>query len=475
MGLYISRKHIKFLQGKSNLFSLFKIARMRCWARKVVGALKDAITVGFALMSYVGLVNTTPAINTRLADIDVAFVKVARHNGKPPKEKHVLILVAATQEKGLRPYIKQVVEDRLSRTKNWMVAVKTLALIHRLIRDDLPCNFAQQDQENQSSSDATPLVEVSQSFEDRSTPLALQFSLWVRKYASFLAQRLQCNCKIYYLTLAEYQNFEIAKLLEDLLSLHLLLGRLLDCTPQEGPVAVNCLIHYTLDLFMKDCPKICTAINHCLHKLLDYSFSDFSSDQALRLLYFYEQIFQQYDQLSDFYSACTRVGLTDGHGDYLSQKRFLSEMRDRIQKHRQHCTGLVEEHITKKETAPKETLQDAVEEERPLITWRDSDYDGANYGSKNTDQEASYESNLAVKAWEREFERRIKDSFTNYHAEIGWDRALGVDSSSTTSYHAEKKWERALDMSTVDSSSTTNYGTQIELSLQNGHRTNLLS
>lgn len=380
---------------------------MLFWSRKAMGALKDAASVGFAMMSYVGHTTST---NTRLADIDVAIVKATRHNDIPPKEKRLLILLAATGEHRLRRYIKYTVEQRLKRTKNWMVAVKTLSLIHGLMMAVLPCIFAEEKQELQHSSDTTLLGRVSKSFEDCSSSVALEFSLWARKYSSYLVQRLHC-CSNYEI-LDENQNFEIAQLLEDLRSLHLLLGCLLNCTPpQEGPVAMNSLIHYALDLLVKECPKICAAMNECIRKLLDYSFVDFTSDKALFFVYICEQILQQYDKLSDFYDACTRVGVTEGHGDYPSHKRFLSEMEDRIQKYRHHhIIHLEEEHIAKKETAlKKETPQDAVEEERLLITWCDSHDDEINFGSKSTEQEANYESNHAVKEWERAWDMSIKD------------------------------------------------------------------
>jgi hypothetical protein len=93
---------------------------MESWSRRTVGALKDAGNIGYA------------KFRSKISDIDIAVLKSTRHNNIPPNENHVLIALAATDSSELLPYLRHVVEMRLNRTKNWMVTLKTLALIHRL-------------------------------------------------------------------------------------------------------------------------------------------------------------------------------------------------------------------------------------------------------------------------------------------------------------------------------------------------------
>jgi len=392
---------------------------MDSWSRKAVGALKDVASVGFANM------------NGRITDIDVAVVKATRHNEIPPSEKHVLIAVTATNDRSLRRYLRRTIEERLRRTKNWMVAVKTLTLIHRLIRDALP-TFA--DEEMRHSSDTTPLMAVSHTFEDSSSPLALEFSFWVRSYSFYLSQSLRCKRIVNHGIFVENQSktpkiFETVQLLEDLRSLQQLLDCLLDCTPpREGPVAFNPLIHYALDLIVKECPEIYATINVRICKLLSLFF-EMPSGKAVAFVDIYKRILQQYDKLSDFYDACSRMGITDLHGNYPSHKRFLVEMDDHIKKHRLRLSEMEDVRrsfnsiCSQETTSKKETLQVAGEKQRPRITWWDSyqgvvqPKDAVTYRSNIPEQEAtSYESNHE---WEKALELSMMGSSSTSHSQSG--------------------------------------------------------
>lgn len=97
----------------------------------------------------------------------------------------------------------------------------------------------------------------------------------------------------------------------------------------------------------------------------------------------------------------------------------------------------------------------------------------------------------AEKECERSLDMTIMDSSStiNYHLVDEWKRSVDMgimDSSSAVNCHIVKEWERSLDLSIMDSSSTTNNqcwvgmvrsespydGTQIELALMQGQRTN---
>jgi hypothetical protein len=295
---------------------------MESRTKNVVGSFKDLASIGIA------------KLNSKNPEIDTAVVKATLHNDIPPKEKHARVAVAATKTSaGVRGDLKHLVERRLVRTKRWIVALKTLALIHRLIRDGFP--FFTQD-ELQNPSHITLLAEISQRFGDRSSPLALECSLWIRKYSCYLAQRLHCNRILDY-DIVSHENrnnrtkdFEIGGLCKYLPSLQLLLDCLLDCTPRQGCGATNPLIQYALDLILKECPNIYAAINFCIRKLAD-SFSGVPKDKAPGFVEIYKRNLQQYERLSKFYDACSRVVLTNGHGDFSSLDKppvsFYGEMK----------------------------------------------------------------------------------------------------------------------------------------------------
>jgi len=352
---------------------------MESWRRTKIGALKDAARIGFAHMT-----GDFPYIN-------IAVLKATRHDEIPGKEKYILTaLAAAAKDIRFQRYLRHCLEERIERTKNWMVTLKTLALVHRLMTDALPIFTEEQ---LQNSSYATLLLDLSVRFNDRSSPSALDSSLWIRKYSCYLAQRLHCNRILNNeIVLEKQKDLDIEKLLEDLRSLQLLLDCLLDCTPQKCPVAVNFLIQYALDLLQKECSNIYPAINVCVSKQLD-SLVGMPRHTAQRFGNIYKEIMQQSEKLSDFFHTCeviVRHGRT-GDGREVGVANIIDE-----KVHERDEWG--EETTLKK----PEALQDA-------------GYVSTGTADENADDDMQSPfmiSNTADR-WERVLDRRLVASFTN--------------------------------------------------------------
>ncbi|KAL7110775.1 hypothetical protein ACP275_05G047600 [Erythranthe tilingii] len=153
------------------------MATLQTW-RKAYGALKDQTKVGLA------------HVNSDFKDVDVAIVKTTNHVECPPKERHIRKILVATSL--IRPradvqYCIHALARRLAKTHNWTVALKTLVVIHRTLREGDPTfreelvNFQQRGRFLQMSN-----------FKDDSSPIAWDCSAWVRTYALFLEERLEC-------------------------------------------------------------------------------------------------------------------------------------------------------------------------------------------------------------------------------------------------------------------------------------------
>ncbi|XP_022889135.1 putative clathrin assembly protein At4g25940 [Olea europaea var. sylvestris] len=87
--------------------------------RKAVGALKDSTMVGMA------------KVNGEFKGLDVAILKATNHIEILPKEKHVRKIFDAVS--ALRPradvgYCIHALARRLSKTRTWAVAIKTLII-----------------------------------------------------------------------------------------------------------------------------------------------------------------------------------------------------------------------------------------------------------------------------------------------------------------------------------------------------------
>lgn len=146
--------------------------------RKAIGAVKDQTSIGLAKVSS----NIAP-------DLDVAIVKATSHDDEPADEKYIREILSLTSySRGYVGPCVATVSRRLGKTHDWIVALKALMLVHRLLAEGDP---AFHHEILYATRRGTRLLNMSD-FRDEAHSSSWDHSAFVRTYALYLDQRLEC-------------------------------------------------------------------------------------------------------------------------------------------------------------------------------------------------------------------------------------------------------------------------------------------
>lgn len=146
--------------------------------RKAIGAVKDQTSIGIAKVAS----NTAP-------DLEVAIVKAMTHDDDPTDEKYIReILNLTSYSRGYVNACVNAISKRLGKTRDWIVALKALMLLHRLMSQGDPVF---QQEILYATRRGTRLLNLSD-FRDEAHSNSWDHSAFVRTYALYLDQKLEC-------------------------------------------------------------------------------------------------------------------------------------------------------------------------------------------------------------------------------------------------------------------------------------------
>ncbi|XP_019150627.1 PREDICTED: putative clathrin assembly protein At5g35200 isoform X2 [Ipomoea nil] len=281
--------------------------------RKTLGALKDTTTVSLA------------KINSDYKELDIAIVRATNHVERPAKEKHIRAIfadISATRPRADVAYCIHALARRLSKTHNWAVALKTLIVIHRALREVDPTFHEELINYGRSRN---RILNMSH-FKDDSSPNAWDYSAWVRTYALYLEERLECFRVLKYdveTDRSRTKDLDTPDLLEQLPALQQLLYRVIGCQ-----VALESI-------------KVYNAISDGTVNLVD-KFFEMQRNDALRALDIYRRAGQQAERLSEFYEICKNLDVGRGERFIKIEQppaSFLQTMEDYVKEAPRYSTA----------------------------------------------------------------------------------------------------------------------------------------
>ncbi|KAL8505300.1 hypothetical protein ACS0TY_016513 [Phlomoides rotata] len=366
--------------------------------RKAYGALKDSTKVGLA------------KVNSEFKDLDIAIVKATNHAECPPKERHVRKIFAAVSISCPRAdvgYCIHALTKRLHKTSSWIVAIKSLIVFHRILRES-DASFREE------------LMQISRrghiflisNFKDDSSPLAWDCSAWVRTYALYLEERLDCFRNLKYDIESDRalkksvsgQNKELSKiqllngkeLLEHLPALQQLLYRLVCCQP-EGAARHTFLVQYALAMVVKESFKVYCAINDGIINLVDTYF-EMPKHEAVRALNIYKKAGRQADHLADFYDFCRTLDLARTFQFPVLRQpppSFLATMEEYIKEAPQAALSPPQQ-LEYPETKEEEEEEETVEEEEETVEEEEEEVEQIKEEEKIVEEETKQENDLSL-------------------------------------------------------------------------------
>ncbi|OAY47150.1 probable clathrin assembly protein At4g32285 [Manihot esculenta] len=145
--------------------------------RKAIGAVKDQTSISIAKVAG----NIAP-------DLEVLVVKATSHDEDPADEKYIREIINLTSySRGYVGACVATVSRRLSKTHDWIVAIKALMLLHRLLVDGHP-SF--EEEIVYASRRGMRILNMS-GFRDEAHSHSWDHAAFVRFYAMYLDEKLE--------------------------------------------------------------------------------------------------------------------------------------------------------------------------------------------------------------------------------------------------------------------------------------------
>ncbi|CAM0958399.1 unnamed protein product [Alopecurus aequalis] len=291
--------------------------------RKALGAVKDQTTIGIAKVS-----------SAAAPDLDVAIVRATGHDDAPADDRHareVLRLTSGASRVHVAACVATV-SRRLAKTRDYVVAAKCLALLHRLLADGDP-HFRHEIA--RPSIRRGPVLASLAEFRDEAHSASWDHSAFVRAYALYLDHRVRFLLALLPsprtvrfaddhaspppdMTVSAH-HMDAEALLARGAQLRQLIDRFLACRP-TGAARRSRVVLVTLCPVVAESARLYDDLAEVLAVLLD-RFFDMGYAECVKAFEAYVSAARLVDDLLAFYSWCDDAGVVRS-SDFPEVKRI---------------------------------------------------------------------------------------------------------------------------------------------------------
>ncbi|OVA20021.1 AP180 N-terminal homology (ANTH) domain [Macleaya cordata] len=302
--------------------------------RKVIGAVKDQTSISIAKVS-----------SNNSSNLDVAVLKATTHDEVPLDERYVNeVLLLTSSNKIMAAACAQAIAKRIGRTRNWIVALKTLMLVLRIFQDGDPY-FPRE--VLHAMKRGAKILNLS-SFRDDKNPSPWDYTAFIRTYALYLDERLNCfllgklqrravvrerESQRYNRTSTRKFNEHVrdmkpAMLLDKISYWQRLLDRALATRP-TGVAKTNRLVQISLYAVVRESFDLYRDISDGLALLLD-SFFHLQYQSCVDAYQTCIKASKQFQELCGFYTLCKSIGV-GRISEYPSVQKISDELLETLQ------------------------------------------------------------------------------------------------------------------------------------------------
>lgn len=296
--------------------------------KKAIGAVKDQTSISLAKVS-----------KSKPSNIEVIILKATRHDEVPVDDRYINVLLQLiSSNKVVAVACAQVIAKRIGKTRNWIVALKSLMLILRIFQNGnpfFPVEIAQAMKRGHKILNLT-------NFRDDSKSSPWDFSAFVRTFAFYLDERLDCllSGKLQ----RRYKNGEKENqgartdhkpitdmkptlLLDRISSWQRLLDRAIGTRP-TGAAKSNKLVQISLYAVVQESFHLYRDISDALSFLLD-SFFHLQYESCASAFQACVRASKQYEDLCSFYAFCKSLGI-GRTSEYPSVQKVSDELMETL-------------------------------------------------------------------------------------------------------------------------------------------------